>query len=40
MGLVTFVPKATLSECLRRVNVQTLTDANNMLFKILATPER
>ena len=40
MGLVTFLPKTTLSECLRLVDVQTLTDANNMLFKILATPER
>jgi hypothetical protein len=40
MGLVTFVPKATLGDCVRRVDVQTLTDVNNMLFKILATPER
>jgi hypothetical protein len=40
MGLVTFVPKATLGECVRRVDVQALTDANTMLFKILATPER
>lgn len=40
MGLVTFLPKATLSECRSRVGVQTLTDVNNMLFKILATPER
>jgi len=40
MGLVTFVAKARLGECRRRVDVQTLTDVNNMLFKILATPER
>jgi hypothetical protein len=39
MGLVTFVAKASLVECLRRVDVQTLTNANTMLFKILATPE-
>ncbi|WP_041253811.1 type II toxin-antitoxin system PemK/MazF family toxin [Frankia sp. EAN1pec] len=40
MGLVTFVAKAGLGECLRRVDTQTLTDVNTMLFKILATPER
>ncbi len=40
MGLVTFVAKAGLGECLRRVDLQTLTDADNMLFKILATPEK
>ncbi|ABD12316.1 MazF family transcriptional regulator [Frankia sp. CcI156] len=40
MGLVTFVAKAALGECLRRVDAQTLTTANTMLFKILATPER
>ncbi|CAO5157926.1 MazF family transcriptional regulator [Frankia sp. AiPs1] len=40
MGLVTFVAKATLDKCLRQVDIQTLTDANTMLFKILATPER
>lgn len=40
MGLVTYVPKATLAECRRRVDVQTLTDVNNMLFRLLATPER
>jgi hypothetical protein len=40
MCLVTFVRKASLAECLRRVDVQTLTNANAMLFKILATPER
>nr|WP_243408007.1 MazF family transcriptional regulator [Frankia canadensis] len=40
MGLVTFVPKAALDTCVRRVDTQTLTNANTMLFKILATPER
>ncbi|SBW20542.1 transcriptional modulator of MazE/toxin MazF [Candidatus Protofrankia californiensis] len=40
MGLVTFVAKAGLGECLRRVDTQTLTNTNTMLFKILATPER
>jgi hypothetical protein len=40
MGLVTFVPKTTLTACERRVDVQTLTNVNNMLFKILATPDR
>jgi len=40
MGLVTYVPKATLATCHRRVDLQTLTDANTMLFKILATPDR
>jgi hypothetical protein len=39
MGLVTFVAKASLSEYQRKVDVQTLTNANIMLFKILATPE-
>jgi mRNA-degrading endonuclease toxin of MazEF toxin-antitoxin module len=39
MGLVTFIPKTSLASCERRVDTQTLTDANNMLFKILATPE-
>lgn len=40
MGLVTFVAKASLAQCRRRVDLQTLTNVNNMLFKILATPER
>ncbi|MBL7492683.1 MazF family transcriptional regulator [Frankia sp. AgB1.9] len=40
MGLVTFVLKASLTTCERHVDVQTLTDVNNMLFKILATPDR
>lgn len=40
MGQVTYLPKTRLAEYHRRVDVQTLTDANNMLFKILATPDR
>jgi mRNA-degrading endonuclease toxin of MazEF toxin-antitoxin module len=40
VGLVTSLGKARLREQLRRVDVQTLTDVNNMLVKILATPER
>jgi len=32
--------KAWLGERRRRTDVQALTDVNNMLFKILATPER
>lgn len=40
MGLVTFVPKSSLVERHRTVDVQTLTNANTMLFKILATPDR
>ncbi|SHG44628.1 MazF family transcriptional regulator [Streptoalloteichus hindustanus] len=39
MGLVTYVPKAHLVECQRRVAAQVLTNADNMLFKILVTPE-
>jgi hypothetical protein len=39
MGLVTFVPKTNLAHALREVDAQTLTKVNNMLFKILATPE-
>jgi hypothetical protein len=35
-----FVAKTSLAEYLRKVDVQTLTNANTMLFKILATPER
>lgn len=40
MGLVTFVPKTRLDASVGRVDTQTLTDVNTMLFKILATPER
>ena len=39
-GLVTSLRKARLSAHHRRVDVQALTDVNNMLFKILATPDR
>ncbi|GFM19911.1 MULTISPECIES: type II toxin-antitoxin system PemK/MazF family toxin [Mycobacteriaceae] len=39
-GLVTSLRKARLSTQDRRVDVQALTDVNNMLFKILATPDR
>lgn len=39
-GLVTSLRKARLSGRHRRIDVQALTDVNNMLFKILATPER
>ncbi|MGH3935586.1 MAG: type II toxin-antitoxin system PemK/MazF family toxin [Pseudonocardiaceae bacterium] len=39
-GLVTSLRKARLSDRRRRIDVQARTDVNNMLFKILATPER
>lgn len=39
-GLVTSLRKARLVALRRPVDVQTLTDVNNMLFKILATPDR
>ena len=39
-GLVTSLRKARLSGLRRRIDVQALTDVNNMLFKILATPDR
>jgi hypothetical protein len=39
-GLVTSLRKARLSEHRRRIDVQALTDVNDMLFKILATPDR
>jgi hypothetical protein len=38
-GLVTSLRKARLAHFRRRVDVQALTDVNNMLFRILATPE-
>ncbi len=40
MGLVTYVPKTALLHAVREVDAKTLTNANNMLFKILATPDR
>ena len=39
-GLVTSLRKAGLREHRRQIDVQALTDVNNMLFKILATPDR
>jgi hypothetical protein len=39
-GLVTSLRKARLSDRRRRIDIQALTDVNNMLFKILATPDR
>lgn len=39
-GLVTSLRKARLSDRRRRIDIQTLTDVNNMLFKVLATPDR
>lgn len=39
-GLITSLRKSALSEFHRQVDVQALTDVNNMLFKILATPDR
>lgn len=37
-GLVTSVRKTRLRAHRRQVDVQAMTDVNNMLFKILATP--
>jgi hypothetical protein len=39
-GLITSLRKARLNQLLRHVDVQRLTDVNNMLFRILATPDR
>ena len=39
-GLVTRLRKARLGESRGQIDVQSLTDVNNMLFKILATPDR
>ncbi|MGB8199544.1 MAG: MazF family transcriptional regulator [Pseudonocardiaceae bacterium] len=39
-GLVTSLRKARLDEPRRHIDVQALTNVNNMLFKILATPDR
>lgn len=39
-GLLTSLRKTRLGERLLHVDVQALTDVNNMLFKILATPDR
>ena len=39
-GFITNLQKARLAEFHTRVDIQALTDVNNMLFKILATPDR
>lgn len=39
-GLVASLRKARLGERRRHVDVQAMTDVNNMLFKILAKPDR
>lgn len=39
-GLVTSLAKTALRTLRRRADLQPLTDVNNMLFRILATPER
>jgi hypothetical protein len=39
-GFITSLRKARLAEFRDRVDIQALTDVNNMLFKILATPDR
>jgi hypothetical protein len=39
-GLVTSLRKVRLAELRRRIELQALTDVNNMLFRILATPDR
>ena len=39
-GLATSLRKAALSEFRRRAHVQALTGLTNMLFRILATPDR
>ena len=39
-GFITSLRKTRLAEFSGHVDVQTLTDVNNMLFRILATPDR
>lgn len=39
-GLITSLRKSHLLACERNVGIQSLTDVNNMLFRILATPDR
>ncbi len=39
-GLITSLRKSALVDFTRQVDVRVLTDVNNMLFKILATPDR
>lgn len=38
-GLIAALRKSDLGEQQRRIDVQSLTDLNNMLFRILATPD-
>ena len=38
--IINSLRKARLSAHHRRIDIQALTDVNNMLFKILATPDR
>jgi len=39
-GLITSLRKSRLHDRERNIGTQPLTDVNNMLFRILATPER
>ncbi len=39
-GLISSLRKVRLAELRRRIDLQALTDVNNMLFRILATPDR
>ena len=39
-GLIASLRKARMRERVRQVDMQALTDVTNMLFKILATPDR
>lgn len=39
-GLVTSLRKTALLDFRRRIEIQSLTDVNTMLFRILATPDR
>ncbi len=39
-GLISSLRKVRLEALVRHVDVQTLTEVNTMLFRILATPER
>jgi mRNA-degrading endonuclease toxin of MazEF toxin-antitoxin module len=39
-GLISSLRKARLTTLVRHVDVQTLTEVNTMLLRILATPER
>ena len=39
-GLITALRKSDLGELQRTIDIQPLTDVNNMLFKILATPDK